>query len=358
MTGHHAEPYATCAEVPPADTGTFDCIGGVPINFQPTDKLVALAAKRGMTLLPVVFDAPSWAAKTVTPGDFPLPASDDLYANFMTALVRRYGPHGSFWAANPRLRPVPIRMWQIWNEPSLELYWPIQPFADSYVALVHAAHDAIKQIDPGAKIVLAGMPNFVWDYVSQIYDVSGSKQFFDVVAVHPFTAEPAGVITILQRVRDVMDRAGDGSKPILATEVSFPSAQGKSSQHFGFETTEAGQASKLSQLLPMLAANRNKLHLLGFYHYTWLSRDIRGGKSFSFSGSVPVPRPQLQDRDQARLCGLPAGCAGDGGMPREGDGRDALCETLTADLDRRRRASRRPCTGRERARVGRRRAAR
>ena len=70
----HAEPYATCAEIPPADAGKFDCISGVPINFQPTDKIVALAAKRGMTLLPVVFDAPPWAAKTVMPGDFPLPS--------------------------------------------------------------------------------------------------------------------------------------------------------------------------------------------------------------------------------------------------------------------------------------------
>jgi hypothetical protein len=175
-------------------------------------------------------------------------------------------------------------MWQIWNEPSLELYWPIQPFATSYMALVHAAHDAIKRLDPGAKVVLAGMPNFVWDYVSQIYAVKGAKSLFDVVAVHPFTAQPAGVITILQRVRAVMNRAGDRRKPILATEVSFPSAQGEASQHFGFETTEAGQAANLAQLLPMLAAGRTKLGLLGFYHYTWLSRDIPGDKSFAFAG--------------------------------------------------------------------------
>ena len=133
-----------------------------------------------------------------------------------------------------------------------------------------------------------------------------SKQYFDAVAVHPFTAQPAGVITILQRVRDVMDRAGDTAKPILATEISFPSAQGKSSQHFGFETTEAGQAAKLAQLLPMLAADRSKLHLLAFYHYTWLSRDIPGGKTFTFAGlfrfrrhtsrSCPSPPIRLSGR--------------------------------------------------------------
>ncbi len=81
-----------------------------------------------------------------------------------------------------------------------------------------------------------------------------------------------------------MDAAGDRNKPIIASEVSFPSALGKSSQHFGFETTEAGQASRLGALLPMLAADRKKLRLLAFYHYTWLSRDIPGGKTFTFGG--------------------------------------------------------------------------
>jgi hypothetical protein len=149
----------------------------------------------------------------------------------MSELVARYVPGSTFWAANPGMPPVPIRMWQIWNEPSFELYWAIQAFASSCMALVHAAHDAIKRLDPGAKVVLAGMPNFVWDDVSQIYAVSGATSDFDVVAVHPFTAQPASVITILHRVGAVVNRAGDKHKPILATEVSFPSAQGEASHH-------------------------------------------------------------------------------------------------------------------------------
>jgi hypothetical protein len=279
-----AEPYATWADVPKSMTHEFENVDGHPMRFTFPDKLVGLAAQHGLTILPVVFDAPFWDTLPTTPfGDYSPPRSNTAYATFLTALVQRYGPHGSFWSKHPRIPRVPIRMWQIWNEPNLELYWP-QPFASGYVALLRAAHDAIKRADPGAKIVLAGMPNFVWQYVTDIYNVPGARRLFDVVAVHPFTSEPAGVITILQRVRDAMDQAGDPNKPILATEVSWPSSVGKSSQNFGFETTEAGQASRLSSLLPMLAADRRKLRLIGFYHYTWVGREHRGDKSFSFAG--------------------------------------------------------------------------
>ena len=36
---------------------------------------------------------------------------------FLTALVQRYGPNGSLWAERPTLPRMPIRHWQIWNEP-------------------------------------------------------------------------------------------------------------------------------------------------------------------------------------------------------------------------------------------------
>jgi hypothetical protein len=280
-----AEPYATWADVPAAQRSRFTDANGRPIDFSSSDTIVGAAAQRGLSVMPVILFTPQWAAAPVTvKGSYPDPASAATFAAFTTVLVQRYGPHGSFWRSHPRIRAVPIRMWQIWNEPNLSLYW-YESFPDAYVNLVHAAHDAIHQVDPGAKVVLAGMPNNSWDAVASIYRVPNASHYFDVVATHPFTAQPAGVITILQRVRDAMNQAGDTRKPIIASEVSFPSSVGKApSQHFGFETTEAGQARNLRALLPLLAAARNRLHLLAFYHYNWIGREHRGDKSFSFAG--------------------------------------------------------------------------
>ena len=279
-----AEPYPGWADVPAAQVKDFQDVGGIPINFTVTDKFVALAAERGLSILPIVLDTPDWAAATHVPTQYNLPSSNATYARYVGALVSRYGPHGSFWHEHPGITPVPIRMWQIWNEPNLTLYWSIQPFAPTYVALLKAAHDTIKRLDPGAKVVLAGMPNRVWEDLATIYAVPGARELFDVVAVHPFTSQAVGVITILDRVRAVMDQNGDTRKPIVVTELSWPSSLGQAGQHFGFETTAAWQAQRLRDVLPLLVANRVRLRLRGFYYYTWVGVEYRGASSFSFAG--------------------------------------------------------------------------
>lgn len=155
-------------------------------------------------------------------------------------------------------------MWQIWNEPNFVSYWSEQPFAPSYVRLLAASHAAVKAADPGAKVVLAGFADFSWQYLTEVYRVPGAKQLFEVVAIHPYTAKPANVIIILQRARAVMNYYGDRSKPILATEITWPSSEGKAPPQFGVSTTETNQAHRLEQLLPMLNANWQELGLLGF----------------------------------------------------------------------------------------------
>jgi hypothetical protein len=207
------------------------------------------------------------------------------YASFLAALVRRYGPRGSFWKTAPA-PAVPVRTWQIWNEPNIRPFWPRQPFERRYVALLKAAHDAIKRLDRGATVVLAGLPNYSWTALKKIYAVPGARRLFDVVAVHPYTKTPQRVITILRFVRSVMDAAGDSRKPLVADEVSWPSSLGKTVHNTGYDfaTTEAGQARNIGRLLPLLARDRASLRLSGFYYYTWASQERRNGLAFDFAG--------------------------------------------------------------------------
>jgi hypothetical protein len=258
---------------------------GGPISFAATDSIVGLAAERRLTVLPVVIYAPAWDAGPHAPSDVAPPASDGPYADYLTALVGRYGPHGSYWAEHPSTPRVPIRMWQIWNEPNYIFYWPTRPFAPSYVRLVIAAHAAIKAADPGARVVLAGMPDFAWQYLDQIYKVSGARGAFDVVSANPYTAQPKNVIAFLQLVRKVMNRNGDARKPMLASETGWQSSLGdKPSDSFCCQTTEQGQAGKVGAVLPLLASHRRQLGLLGFYFYTWVGQEYRGASSFNFAG--------------------------------------------------------------------------
>jgi hypothetical protein len=280
------QPYRTPAAVPPARRAEFITSGGVPVDFSQTDEFVRVAAAHHLTVLPVLEYTPAWDSRHPSNPGSP-PVSNAAFGRFAAALVKRYGPRGSFWSANPRVPRVPIRMWQIWNEPNFRSYWSTQPFERSYVKLVAAAHGAIKANDRGSKIVLAGLANFSWQYLTKIYKVHGARKVFDVVSAHPYTATPAGVITILGKVRAVMNRFGDRRKALVATEMSWPSAKGKAKTLFENATTESGEAHKISQAVPLLAHNRKRLNLMGFYWYTWITNETLPGARvdpFNFAG--------------------------------------------------------------------------
>ena len=86
----------------------------------------------------------------------PPPTSPLAYTAYLTALIGRYGPHGSFWRDNPGLPRIPIRAWQIWNEPHLGYQWSTpgqaEDWAVRYALLLRLSHDAVKAADPGALV--------------------------------------------------------------------------------------------------------------------------------------------------------------------------------------------------------------
>jgi hypothetical protein len=276
-----AQPYSSWGSVPADQKDTFVTAAGRPTSFSDTDTIVGDAARRHISMLPTVLYAPSWDA-TNNPSGLPYPHRDAPYASYLTALIGRYGPNGSFWKQDPSIPKMSIRTWQIWNEPDLSFYWK-QPFAKSYVALLRIAHSAIKRADPGARVVLGALTNTAWKSLGQVYR-AGGRTSFDVVSVNGFTQKPANVILYLRFTRNAMARFGDRLKPLIATELSWPSARGKTKAQFNFDTTEAGQASNITALMPLLGQDRVSLGLEGFYYYTWMGEEDKGNAAFDFAG--------------------------------------------------------------------------
>lgn len=276
-----AQPYERSSQVPPERAAAFRDGGGAPTDFSRSDAVVARAAQRRLRVVPVVLRAPAWAAEK--PGDLAsTPRGTAAYAALLTALVRRYGPAGSFWVERPELPRMEIRAWQVWNEPNLTRYWSRRPFARSYVRLLRAAHRAVHAADPGATTVLAGLPNESFRALREIY-AAGGKGAFDVAAIHPYTGRPGNVVRLAELARREMRRAGDGRRRLWITELSWPAAKGRTKNTVGFETTDAGQASRLRTALKLLAAARSRLRIDRVFWYTWLSVP-RGANSFDYSG--------------------------------------------------------------------------
>jgi hypothetical protein len=252
-----------------------------PPDLSALDALVANAAQRGLALVPVVYGTPAWAA--AYPGELGSPPRDAAdYARLLTALIDRYGPAGTLWTERPELPRRPVRAWQIWNEPNLASYWSQQPFAGSYVGLLRVAHAAIRAADPGARIVLGGLPNFSWRALRTIY-AAGGRGLFDAVALHPYTRRPVEVLRIVDRVRRVMRAHRDGRRTLWLTEISWPAAKGKPPHPVGIEVTDRGQAIKLGRALKLLAKARKRARIERVFWYTWISDE--GSQSiFEWSG--------------------------------------------------------------------------
>ena len=255
-----------------------------PIDLAPTDAIVLAAAAQGLIVLPEIHGTPAWAA--VDPSsESSRPRDPADFAEVLRAMVRRYGPRGSFWDAHPDLRPRPIRRWQIWNEPNLEVYWKEQPFAPEYVELLRASRAVLEAEDDGAQLILGGMPNRPWQDLRAIY-AAGGRGLFDAVGLHPYTGQVFDVVRVVRFVRKELRREHDGKLPVYLTEVSWPaSAKHNGVKPGGFEVTDAQQATKLRQALKLLASERKELRIAGVVWYTWLSAEGTALPTWSgFSG--------------------------------------------------------------------------
>jgi glycosyl hydrolase family 39 (putative alpha-L-iduronidase) len=126
-----------------------------------------------------------------------------------------------------------VEAYEIWNEENLPRFWSTGPDPARYVELLKAAHAAIKQSDPAAKVVFGGLSTNDYEFLERAYD-SGAKGHFDVMSVHPYncderpeaaTRRPDGRMSLgsfsaYREVRDSM-LAREDDKPIWFTEFGW-----------------------------------------------------------------------------------------------------------------------------------------
>jgi hypothetical protein len=270
-------------------------------DFTLPDRKVLAAARAGIDVLALIVRAPGWASGQQ--GSVFSPPHDPAdYAAFAKVLVARYGPGGELWAAHPEVTPRPVRAWQIWNEPNLSVYWAQQPFMRPYARLLNAAYAAIKQTDRGATVVMAGLANFSWRDLRRLFNKGGAKLHFDVAAVHPFSGRPSNSVKIVALNRAVLDRNGARTKPIWLTELTWSSAKGRKKKLTqDWETTEAGQAQRLTQAYRLFVRARHRLRLQRIYWYTWVTVDRNSPNSFDYSGlRTQRPDGSVVDKPAAR----------------------------------------------------------
>ena len=113
------------------------------------------------------------------------------------------------------------------------------PTPDAYARLLTLSHTAIKQADPYAKVMFAGVlnapPNGLTasDFLRQVFQQPGAGNAFDIMASHPYAHTVSDMLDALDRIRQTMAAAGQGSKPLWITEIGWgsdPDAMGMEGQ--------------------------------------------------------------------------------------------------------------------------------
>ena len=171
-------------------------------NPERYDAFVRAAADAGIRVLPVLV-GPEPGAQPADDGMRP-PHDAEAYGEFAAAVARRYGPGGSV-----RTR-LPIRSWQIWNEPNIPSWWGTGPDPEGYTEILRAASEAIRRVDRDAEIVAAGVPESRLGipgprFLERVY-AAGGGDAIDTVAAHAYAETPAEVAERVRAIRRVAPR--------------------------------------------------------------------------------------------------------------------------------------------------------
>lgn len=246
-------------------------------EFDGFDHDVKLAAEEGIRIFPFLYSTPGWVA----PDRETLPVGSDwerwAWRAFLHDAVERYGPDGSFWEEHTQVPYLPIRRWEIWNEPNIVTFAePTGP--RRFAELVRESGRVLHRADPGSQVILGGLfgrplqvpPNTQpGAFLSGLYRYRPIKQFFDGVALHPYVADAGAMRAMIRNLRRVMKKHHDAATPLLVTELGW----GSDSFESRWERGPAGQARELSESMAMLSVNRKAWRIGGVWWFSWRDRD-------------------------------------------------------------------------------------
>ncbi len=279
----------------------------LPINWesvQPTrlggydwgsvDREVVIAAGQGLRILPFLSGVPRWLSHKSTRLPIDSGRARQGWTAFVKAAVQRYGPEGEFWVEHsPSVaedgivigRPLPIHVWQIWNEANFFYFdYPVSP--TRYARLLKLSYGAVKSADPGAQILLSGLfgePDeggkrgmSAADFLSALYRVPGIKHYFDDIALHPYAFHVADLEAMVEQMREVVLENHDRGAGLYITEMGWGSQNDPNI--VAFEQGYGGQARELRSAYRYMLRNRHRLNLKAAYWFTW--KDSRAYCSF------------------------------------------------------------------------------
>jgi polysaccharide biosynthesis protein PslG len=196
-------------------------VGGIHhYDWSFDDTIAAALARHDLRWIPIIDYSAPWA-QSVPGVDHSPPSSAADYAAYAGALAARYGAGGSFWGAHPELPSDPVQTLEIWNEPDNPTFWSPRVDPARYADLYVRARDAIAAADPSARVIVGGLTNVPAFLPAMLQARPDLRGHIDGVAVHPYGANPLGVVGNVAKARQVLGSTGLGAVPLYVTEFGW-----------------------------------------------------------------------------------------------------------------------------------------
>lgn len=250
-------------------------------RWGPIDEVVGNLAAGGIEVVPDFFGSTGFVSNDGLKPPIHSEAAKEEWREWLREAVGRYGPGGTYWTTVYPLEhllalPLPVSRWQIWNEQNSKKHFHRGPNVGKYATLLEISHEAIKAVDPDAQILLGGMadsPSAIdpWEYLDRLYAIGGTAEWFDGVALHPYSENLRGMKRQISRSQEVLAQR-DPAAQIWITELGWSSDPSVDSK---LAKTPEKQAELLERSFGLLQARRDAWNVGGVFWFTW--RDSEEG---------------------------------------------------------------------------------
>ena len=209
------------------------------------DAVVDAAARNGQRQLLTVLGTPAWARPAgSTRMSAPLLAQD--FSDAMATLAARYRGRGVAF--------------ELWNEPN-EVRFLSTADPASYAQLACAGFRGVRRADAGATVVAGAVSGEDVKWLERAYD-AGLGGCFDVLSIHPYRSPARGSgnavaagwepRTSAQAVFQLMQRRGDGLKPMWFTEFGWAADSRPGAPVYTRSVSPAEQATLTTRFLRLV----------------------------------------------------------------------------------------------------------
>jgi hypothetical protein len=151
------------------------------------------------------------------------PAQNSNFAAYATAFMKRYGRHGAFWKANPKLRYVPVTTVEVWNEPDNIHDWGKDINLSDYAGMYEAVRSAVHRVDRSARVTTGGL---AWTESSlpRLLKAFRGKPL-DAIGIHPYGSTPSASMKVARDALADLRIYGRGRTPVSANEYGWTSTR-------------------------------------------------------------------------------------------------------------------------------------